>query len=283
MAQEWKIEGKNILITGGASGLGAAYAEAFLKSGAEKLAILDVAEKIGNDYAEKLNKTYKNKVIFIKCDVSKEEEIKNCFQDVLNAFKRIDVLINNAGIMDDSTDAWRTASDVNWQGLVSFTRKGIGHMRIVEGGSGGTIINVSSVAAIVKADFLPVYCASKAAVLHFGRSISSPEFYANTGVRILTICFGATSTPLLNNLQSRFIEQKFTNMLNPTSPLQEQSVDSAVKAVLKMFLEGKPGSVWLSQFNEPGQDITAILDEAYKPLEKLTLPSEITDATQISK
>lgn len=51
---------------------------------------------------------------FIKCDVSKEEEINNCFQEALNRIKRIDVIINNAGIMDDSIDAWRTASDVNW-------------------------------------------------------------------------------------------------------------------------------------------------------------------------
>nr|XP_034834948.1 15-hydroxyprostaglandin dehydrogenase [NAD(+)]-like [Maniola hyperantus] len=272
MAKEGKTEGKNVLITGGASGLGAAYAEAFLKYGAENIAILDVSE-VGKLYADKLNETYKNKVIFVKCDVSKEEEIQNSFQEVLAAFKRIDVIINNAGIMNDSIDAWRTASDVNWQGVVSFTRKGIGHMRKDEDKLGGTIINISSVAAVVRMQHLPVYSGSKAAVLHFSRCISSPTFYDSTGVRILTISFGPTATALMSNLASRFFDQKFANLFftrNPNPPFQR--IDSAVEALLKMFREGNPGSVWISQYDQPGQDITSILNEAYQPLEKLLLP-----------
>ncbi|CAH2236021.1 15-hydroxyprostaglandin dehydrogenase [NAD(+)]-like [Pararge aegeria] len=280
MAQDGKIEGKTFLITGGASGLGAAYVEAFLTFGAEKIAILDVAEKVGKDFAEKLNETYKNKVLFIRCDVSKEEDIKNSFQEVLTAFERIDVIINNAGIMNDSIDAWRTASDVNWQGLVSFTRKGISHMRKDEGGLGGSIINISSTAALVKLDILPVYCGSKAAVLHFSRSISSPEFYDNTGVRILTICFGPTSTPLLSNLQSKFLDQKVSQLFCASSDYPYQSVETAVEAFLKMFREGDPGSVWLSTCSKPVQDITSILDDANKPLQMLLLPEGVTNVSK---
>ncbi|CAH2236022.1 15-hydroxyprostaglandin dehydrogenase [NAD(+)]-like [Pararge aegeria] len=280
MAQDGKIEDKTFLITGGASGLGAAYVEAFLAFGAKKIAILDVAEKVGKDFAEKLNETYKNKVIFIRCDVSKEEDIKNSFQEVLTALERIDVIINNAGIMDDSIDAWRTAADVNFQGLVSFTRKGISHMHKDEGGFGGSIINIASTAAIVKMDILPIYCGSKAAVLHFSRSISSPEFYDNTGVRILTMCFGPTSTPILSNIQSKFLDQKFSQQFCATVNYPYQSVDSAVEAFLKMFREGKPGSVWLSTRDKPVQDITSILDEANKPLQLLLLPEGVTNVSK---
>ncbi|XP_023937597.1 15-hydroxyprostaglandin dehydrogenase [NAD(+)]-like [Bicyclus anynana] len=270
MAEIGKIEGTNVLITGGASGLGAAYVEAFLKFGAENIAILDVAEKVGKEFTEKLNKTYKNKVIFIKCDVSKEEEIENSFKEVLTAFKRIDVIINNAGIMDDSPKVWRIASDVNWQGLVSFSLKGISHMRKDKGGSGGTIVNISSGAAFPKSDVIPIYAGSKAAVLHFGRSLSSPEFYDNTGVRVLTICFWATATALLDDLEAKFIDQKPSKLLMESLPLTPQSIASAVEAFMKMFREGGPGSVWLSTNGKPGLDITSELDAAYEPLIKLT-------------
>ncbi|XP_023937598.1 15-hydroxyprostaglandin dehydrogenase [NAD(+)] [Bicyclus anynana] len=272
MAQEWQVEGKHFLITGGASGLGAAYVEAFLKLGAKNVAILDIDEKRGKEFAEKLNETYKSKVIFIKCDVSKEEDIKNSFQQVLSAFKRIDVIINNAGVMDDSIDVWRLACDINWQGLVSFTRKGIDHMRKDKAGSGGTIINISSTVALVNIDFVPAYSGSKAAVLHFGRSISTQEFYDNTGVRVLTICFGPTATSLLDNIEPKTVDQKFSKTFLSLPVYTYQSIESAVTAFVKMFREGKPGSVWLSQHDKIGQDITSELDEAEKFIKKMVYP-----------
>ncbi|KPJ17681.1 15-hydroxyprostaglandin dehydrogenase [NAD+] [Papilio machaon] len=172
MAAKWEPKNKNILITGAASGLGAAYAEALLKEGAKNIAVLDIDVKTGENFVSKLNETYNNKAIFIKCDVSKEEDIKNSFNIVLNKFKRIDLLINNAGIMSDTDSMWRLACDVNWQGLVSFTMKAVKHMRKDEGGDGGTIVNISSTAGICKLNFLPIYCGSKGAVLHFSQSLA---------------------------------------------------------------------------------------------------------------
>ncbi|XP_023937594.1 15-hydroxyprostaglandin dehydrogenase [NAD(+)]-like [Bicyclus anynana] len=278
MAQEWQVEGKNFLITGGASGLGAAYVEAFLKLGAENVAILDINEKRGKEFAAKLSETYESKAIFIKCDVSNEEEIKNSFEQVLTAFKRIDVIINNAGVMDDSIDVWRLSCDINWQGLVSFTRKGIEHMRKDKDGSGGTIINISSTAALTRVDILPTYCGSKAAVLHFSRSLSSQEFYDNTGVRILTLCLGPTATPLLDNIEPKTIDQKFSKSFlayTTAYPYSNQSIESAVTAFVKMFREGNPGSVWLAARDRTGQDITSVLDEAENVVKNIVFPSDV--------
>lgn len=80
----------------------------------QKVAVVDIDEQAGQDFVAKLNETYNNSVIFVKCDVSKEPEIDHCFNIVVKEFGNVDVLINNAGIMSDLETTWRLASDVNY-------------------------------------------------------------------------------------------------------------------------------------------------------------------------
>ncbi|XP_050665834.1 15-hydroxyprostaglandin dehydrogenase [NAD(+)]-like [Leptidea sinapis] len=265
MTSQWKTQDKVFLITGGASGLGAEYVKIFLQLGAKSMAVLDIAEAVGKTFVASLNETYPGKAMFIKCDVSKEDEIKTAFQQVLDANKRIDVIINNAGIMNDAPNQWRTASDVNWQGLVSFTLKGMEHMRKDKGGAGGTIINISSIAALYKYPNLPIYCGAKMAVLHFGQTLSVPPFFDSTGVRVLTICFGPTLTPLMDNLTERSVDREFGEAyLKSVIDLSAiQRIESAVTAFVKMFKEGEPGSIWLSVKNKPGMDITSDINKTF--------------------
>ncbi|CAH2043372.1 unnamed protein product, partial [Iphiclides podalirius] len=262
MKDQFVSEGKTFLVTGGASGLGARYVETFVKQGAKGVAILDVQVENGKKLAERLSKTYTSNVIFVECDVANEKEADEAFKIVLQQFKRLDVIINNAGIMVDNAASWRKASDVNWQGLVDFTMKGVKHMRKDEGGAGGTIINVSSIAGICRFPFLPIYCGSKAAVLHFSQSISGGSFYANTGVRVLTVCFGPTLTPLLDGLEKRVWDKSTANELK-TVASYHQKAESAAEAVLKIFKEGPSGSIWLSSDDKPAQDITPVVSEAF--------------------
>ncbi|XP_050563148.1 15-hydroxyprostaglandin dehydrogenase [NAD(+)]-like [Spodoptera frugiperda] len=272
---KWEIQGKTFLITGGASGMGALYAEAYLKNGAKSVALLDIAVETGKATAERLNKTFDNKVIFVKCDVSKEEDIVSAWDAVLAQFKQIDVIVNNAGIMVDAPNVWRTASDVNWQGLVSFTLKGISHMRKDEGGAGGTIINIASTVTLVKTPALPIYSGSKMAVLHFGQCLTVAPFYDVTGIRVLTKCLGATDTPLLQNLEVRGYDPKVGKALADsvvTDGVIFQKPESAVAASLYMFENGAPGSIWLADNNKPAKDITPIIDSVYATFEKLMMP-----------
>ncbi|KAJ0172861.1 hypothetical protein K1T71_011037 [Dendrolimus kikuchii] len=270
----YEAKGKNFLITGGASGLGAAYVETFLDLGAKNVAVLDVAEETGKALADRLNKKNLGKVIFIKCDVSKEEDITKAFDEVLAEFKQIDVLINNAGIMVDSPNFWRIACDVNWQGLVSFTMKALKHMSKAEGGAGGTIINISSVAALTKFPYLCIYSGAKMAVLHFSQSLAVDPFFGQTGVRVLTMCFGPTDTPLLQGLEKRSyspeIGKQFVEMVS-AAPNDFQKVSSAVTAFMLMYKTGPPGSIWYSADDKPGRDITSIIDEAFVDFQKKIL------------
>ncbi|XP_026741313.1 alcohol dehydrogenase-like isoform X2 [Trichoplusia ni] len=263
------IHNKTVLVTGGATGLGAKYAESFLKHGAKSVAILDIAEDVGKATTERLNKTYGNKVMFIKCDVSKEDDITKAFDAVVAQFKHVDVVINNAGVMTDA-QAWRLASDVNWQGLVSFALKAVKHMRKDEGGAGGTIVNVSSIAALTKVKALPIYCGSKAAVLHFSQCLTQPPFFENTGIRVMVFCPGPTDTALLHNVELTSYDPKLgTALAAELVDTVYQTTDSAAKAFIEMFQTGAPGSIWLSQDNRPAQDITATVDSAFQTLEEL--------------
>ncbi|CAG5033438.1 unnamed protein product [Parnassius apollo] len=273
---KWDVNGKTFMITGAATGLGAGYAEQFLKEGAKifsykQIAILDIAEDKGKLFVEELNNTYPGRAIFIKCDVSDEQSIAVAFDEVLVKFGKLDVVINNAGIMNDSPQLWRKMCDVNWQGLVSFTSRAIKHMRKDEGGAGGTIINVASTAALIKTDALPIYCGTKMAVLHFTQCIASGNFYEETGVRCLTICPGPTDTALMVGLTERGSDNKKGEILEQlVNTLTCQKKESAVAAVVKMFKEGTNGSIWLSVNNQPGKDITSAVDEAFDILIKTT-------------
>ncbi|KAJ8718415.1 hypothetical protein PYW08_002652 [Mythimna loreyi] len=270
MAQ-WDIKDKTFLITGGASGLGAGYAQAFLEHGAKNVAILDIAEELGKATAERLNKAHGDKAVFIKCDVSKEEDITSAFDSVLAQFKQIDVIINNAGIMIDSPSMWRTASDINWQGVVSFTLKGVKHMRKDEGGVGGTIINIASIMAISKFPYLPIYCGSKMAVVQFSQCLAMDPFYEDTGIRVMSMCLGATDTPLVQNLETKAWDQKHGNKM--ADVIQNgyiyQKRESAVAALLDMFKTGAPATIWMSVDNNPVKNITASIDRAFKDFENV--------------
>ncbi|XP_063894859.1 15-hydroxyprostaglandin dehydrogenase [NAD(+)]-like [Helicoverpa armigera] len=269
---QWDPKDKTFLITGGASGLGAEYAQAFLQHGAKRVAILDIAVEVGKATAERLNKSHPDKAVFISCDVSKEEDIAAAFAAALAQLKQIDVIINNAGIMVDAPNMWRTACDVNWQGVVSFSLKGINHMRKDEGGAGGTIVNIASIAAISRAGALPIYYGSKIAVLHFSQCISEKPFFENTGVRVLTMCLGGTDTPLMQNLGARSYDRKLGEFIAAkvkNDGVTFQKVESGVKAMVDMFSIGTPGSIWLSIDNKPVQDITPNVSSAFDGFEKL--------------
>ncbi|VVC97415.1 unnamed protein product [Leptidea sinapis] len=246
MTTQWEAQDKVFLITGGASGLGAEYTKLFLEQGAKNVAVLDIAEDVGKTLVVSLNEKYPGKAAFFKCDVSKEENIKTAFQQVLDAYKKID------------------------QGVVSFTLKGLDHMRKDKGGAGGTIINISSIAAIFRIPYIPIYCGSKIAVLHFSQCLAMSPVMDNTGVRILTICFGSTNTPLMQNVLERAIDPKASEIvLADTENSKFQKVESAVSALLTMFKEGELGSIWYSIKDKPVRDITLVVKRAFDEFENM--------------
>ncbi|XP_017882497.1 15-hydroxyprostaglandin dehydrogenase [NAD(+)]-like [Ceratina calcarata] len=193
------IKNKTALITGGASGLGFDYAQKLLQNGAKAVAILDLASSPGQTTAANLEKEFgKGKAIFCPCDVSNVQQLTEAFKKVWNALNGLDIVINNAGICNDTK--WQQTVNINVTGLIQGSLLAMELMGKHKGGKGGTIVNISSIVGFQLFPIIPVYCSSKWDVMAFSRCLQT--HYDNTGVRVLVMCPGVTTTNLLTELEN---------------------------------------------------------------------------------
>ncbi|MBP1963129.1 SDR family NAD(P)-dependent oxidoreductase [Paenibacillus aceris] len=193
-----KLSGKVAVITGGASGIGKAAARLFVEQGA-KVVISDIS-----DQAEETVKELSNvggEVIFVKTNVSKEEDIQSLIAATVQHFGKLDIMIANAGIghsakpIEDVTlDRWQQMIDINLTGVFLCNKHAIAQM--MQQGTGGAIINTASIMGHVGMMNLASYNAAKGGVANFTRSLGVS--YAKHGIRINAICPGFIDTPILN-------------------------------------------------------------------------------------
>ncbi|WP_372715011.1 SDR family NAD(P)-dependent oxidoreductase [Ilyobacter sp.] len=191
-----RISKKMIFITGATSGIGRATAMAYAKMGANLILTgrnIDVLKEMKS----KLHEWYDIKVHILKFDVRNLEEIKDAVNNLPEEFKKIDILINNAGlalgvdkIHESSFESFDTIMDTNVKGLLYVSRVVIPYM--LEHSPDGHIVNIASTAAQAAYAGGGVYCASKAAVktLSDGMRID----LIDTPVRVTTINPGMVET-----------------------------------------------------------------------------------------
>ncbi|MCQ4321087.1 SDR family NAD(P)-dependent oxidoreductase [Stutzerimonas stutzeri] len=159
----YRVKNKVALVTGGAVGLGKAIAESLADEGA-KVVITDLKEKEGREVVKGIEKKG-GEALFIKQDVSQEEEWKRVVKKTLDTFGRLDVLVNNAGVavsgsVEETTlDEWRWLMSVNLDGVFLGTREAVLAMKGNE--NGGSIINLSSIEGLVGDPNLAAYNSSK--------------------------------------------------------------------------------------------------------------------------
>ena len=189
-----RLEGRTAIITGGASGIGAATVRRFVDEGA-RVTIADRDEERGEALAAELGDATR----FVSTDVSVEQDIAEMVAHTIDEFGQVDCLFNNAGfggalgsIADISVDDYDLTFDV----LVKSVFLGMKHVatHMMERGS-GSIINTASIAGI-RAGYGPIlYSTAKAAVVTMSQN-AAMEF-GTAGVRVNAICPGAVATPLL--------------------------------------------------------------------------------------
>jgi NAD(P)-dependent dehydrogenase (short-subunit alcohol dehydrogenase family) len=187
-----RLDGKVCVITGAAGGIGGESARRFRAEGAKVVGV-DLGEVADVDLA-------------IACDVSDEEAVRDMYARTADAFGRVDVLFNNAGIspdddvsvLDTSLEAWQRVQDVNLRSVFLCCKHGIPHLL---SGGGGSVINTASFVAVVGAATSQIsYTASKGAVLALSRELGVE--FARRGVRVNALCPGPIDTPLLRELYS---------------------------------------------------------------------------------
>lgn len=207
-----RVEGKTAIVTGGGSGIGRAICLLMANEGA-KVAILDLNGKGGQETQRII--TDKGQIgRFWHVDVSREEDIARAFFEINAEFGKINILVNNAGILgvDKPTDEiteeeWDKVLAINTKGVFLGTKHAVPYMRKAGGGS---IINISSIYAIRGTPSVPPYHAAKAAV----RIMSKVDalLYAKDNIRVNSVLPGIIMTPLL--------EQVINSSQDPEDALQ---------------------------------------------------------------
>ncbi|XP_059050150.1 uncharacterized short-chain type dehydrogenase/reductase y4vI-like [Achroia grisella] len=265
-----ELRNKVVVITGAASGIGERVVRKLVNEDVKLIAILDIAEKQGVELQNELNAKYGNKVKYINCDVTKDELLFAAFETVIREAGPIDVLINNAGILNDSEKAYRLEIDLNVKALVTSSLKGLELMRKDENGNGGVIINISSIAALCQLAETPIYCATKSAVLQFSNCLGMDSYYSNTGVRVIAVCFGATDTPLLHLENMQTVDNKIKALIpDLMKTLPMQTPDNAAAGVIEVLKKGDSGSTWLISSGRSAEDISNEVKKAYEMLSAL--------------
>jgi NAD(P)-dependent dehydrogenase (short-subunit alcohol dehydrogenase family) len=190
MTMPGRLEGKVCVITGAASGIGAASAERFAEEGARVVGF-DLAPDTPGELS-------------IEVDVTDDDAVRDAYARVASELGRVDVLFNNAGIspdddvsvLDTELEAWQRVQDVNLKSVFLCCKHGIPHL--LEAG-GGSVINTASFVAVLGAAASQIsYTASKGGVLALSRELGVQ--FAGQGVRVNALCPGPVSTPLLQEL-----------------------------------------------------------------------------------
>jgi NAD(P)-dependent dehydrogenase (short-subunit alcohol dehydrogenase family) len=191
MPTHGRLGGKVALVVGAASGIGRATAILFAQHGAS----VRCSDRDGEGAARTAQEIGAKSA---HLDVTYEADWEAVIGAVVNEHGRLDVLVNSAGISfgspvaDTSFEDWRRVMLVNLDGVFFGTKHGIRAMRV----SGGSIVNVSSVAGLKAVAGASAYSTSKAAVCMFSRTAAKECADAGLSVRVNTICPGGVKTPI---------------------------------------------------------------------------------------
>ena len=246
IADLFKLNGKVALVTGGGKGLGYFSAEGLAEAGAD-IAICgrDIHGKLDNA-VEKLKETGRN-CIAIKCDVTKEEDVKEMANIMKEIYGKCDILVNNAGISDVapaktySLKRWKEIIDTNITGTFLCCRE-IGKMMIRQ--KSGSIINISSLNGQSGASFatgFAAYATSKVGIIGLTRTLAVE--WGKYNIRVNAILPGDMEEGMMEFLQDKenMMYKNFGLPLLKITPLKRFGSGDDIKGAV-VFLASKAGS-----------------------------------------
>jgi len=197
-----KLENKVALVTGASAGMGNSIGKLFAKEGASVVLMARRKEKL-----EELVNQIKNdngKAIAVAGDVTNEEDVQNAIKTAVDTFGKLDIVINNAGIIDKSDpvaeipdDIWDAVINVNLTGPMRIFRSAIPEM---EKNGGGSFVTIASVAGLNGARGGPAYTASKHGVLGLSKNVAF--MYAKKNIRSNVIAPGVVMTDMVTSLDN---------------------------------------------------------------------------------
>ncbi|XP_019941178.2 15-hydroxyprostaglandin dehydrogenase [NAD(+)]-like [Paralichthys olivaceus] len=226
------LNGKIAVVTGAALGIGKAITEILLQNGAT-VVLLDVNENAGKSLKGSLDKQYgREKTLFLNCNVESEEQLKAAFQKIVQTFGGVDILCNNAGILDES--AWEKSVSINLVGVIKVTYLALELMNKMTGGRGGVIINIASMAGLGPFPSCPVYTATKYGVVGFTQAMAAASSASDYGIRFNALCPSLVQTDLFSHMLDRL--GQFSHLADKVRTSADKGVLN-VSEVAECFLE----------------------------------------------
>ncbi len=229
-----KLQGKVAIVTGAASGIGLAIARRFLQEGA-KVVIADVDLARGEKAEGELAPL--GTVLFVKGDIGRRLDVHNLVAATLERFADIDILVNNAGIQDDrsfldlSEETFDRVLRVNLKGSFLAGQAVASYMvdKVKSGGAAGSIVNMSSVNAVVAMPDLTAYAASKGAVAQLTRAMALA--LAPHGIRVNAIGPGSIATEMMSSVSDPAARERLLSR-TPLGRIGEPAEIAAVAVFL---------------------------------------------------
>jgi 3-oxoacyl-[acyl-carrier protein] reductase len=203
-----RLEGKSAIVTGGTRGIGYAIVLRLAREGADVAFTYVSSDERANQIADEV-RALGRKALAIKADAVKTEDAQKVVEETIAAFGKIDILVNNAGITRDtllmrmSEQDWDAVLDTNLKGVFLLTKAVI---RPMMSARKGRIVSISSVVGIVGNPGQANYCASKAGVIGFTKSVAKEV--ASRGITVNVIApgyIGTDMTDKLNDVQKQAI------------------------------------------------------------------------------
>jgi len=229
------LEGRVALVSGAAQGMGAAHAAALAEAGAAVI-VADVLDEVGEATAAAL-RARKHDVRFAPLDVRDPEAWANAVDVAEAAHGRLDVLVNNAGVIttggvvDEPLESWERVISINQTGVFLGMKLAIPAMRRA---GGGAIVNIASVLGVRGASDYIAYQASKAAVLAMTRCAAIT--HAADNIRVNAVCPGTIQTPMHDSLPADANDEDLER-----TPMQRVGEAEEVSAAV-VFLVGDGAS-----------------------------------------